>query len=575
MKTMKFALTAVAVLGAGAATAQEFGKAPVAVPAAASATVVQQPNGALAQDQAQKDAEAPASQFSDKPADTLAAFMNDPKNNIQPYDKNTGRIVVQSTVTFDVLDPEVSADFIEERNSRMMELLLNAKGEIVKSICSQMSAERLLELPANPIRKQLEDRESAIRKSVDKVKKQLDEAGIALDEAKLDTTTLSAPELMAAAAEVYNGEYASKLDEEKKARFEASKNTYNALKAEYDALVKQAEQVQNQFRDSVTKSTRSSISLSADMQIHGCSLLEQTEGAFIQNGKWKYQISALFSWSEASQKAAEAILAVADPDANVVQPVKFAPAGKRTVSEWISNLAKKGALAYWSGPRTYIDKNGDMWYLGIYATPVRDDAIEDEKAQKAAALLARAEVGYALFAQLNTTNALEEAQIDFKVDGANVTKKLRDYNEKTKEQFQDLTLFGLSKIGPTYDLKHKSGHDIHVVVYGINASNAREMKSIQDAAHKLGIKINTAQQFEFGRQEQMRRLTEMSRDNAEARNAGARQALGEAAAALLPTANAVPQNTPAAPPTVVPPATVPQRPGLRPGVQFIRNTDDF
>ena len=564
MKTMKLAMAAVAVLGAGAVTAQEFGKTPEAAPEAAPATVVQQPNGALAQDQAQKDAEASASQFSDKPADALARYMNDPANNIQPYDKNTGRIVVQSTVTFDVLDPEVSADFIEERNSRMMELLLNAKGEIVKSICSKMSAERLLELPANPIRKQLEDREAAIRKSVDKVKKQLDEAGIALDEAKLDTKTLSAPELMAAAAEVYNGEYASKLDEEKKAKFEASKNTYNTLKAEYDALVKQAEQIQNQFRDSVTKSTRSSISLSAEMQIHGCSILEQTEGAFIHNGKWKYQISALFSWSEESQRAAEAILGA--------QTVKFNP-GKQTVTEWLSNLAKKGALAYWSGPRTYIDKNGDMWYLGIYATPVRDDAIEDEKAEKAAALLARAEVGYALYAQLKTTNALEEAQIDFKVDGANVTKKLRDYNEKTMEQFQDLTLFGLSKIGPTYNLKHRSGHDIHVVVYGINASNAEEMKSIQAAAHKLGIMINTLQQHELGRQNQMRQLTDMSRNNPTARKLGADQALKELTDTLSPGQTVVPQ----APqiPEVTTPAPTPQRPGLKPGVQFIRNTDDF
>ena len=565
MKTMKLAMAAAAVLGAGAVSAQEFGEAAAEAPAAAAETVVPQPAGAIAQDQAQKDAEAPAAQFSDKPADVLAEYMNDPANNIQPYDKNTGRIVVQSTVTFDVLDPDVSADFIEERNSRMMELLLNAKGEIVKSICSQMSAERLLELPANPIRKQLKDREAAIRKNVDKIKKQLDEAGIALEEAKLDTKTLSAPELMAAAAEVYKGEYATKLDEEKKARFEASKNTYNALKAEYDALLKKAEQVQEQFRDSVTKSTRSSISLSAEMQIHGCSILEQTEGAFIQNGKWKYQISALFSWSEEAQKAAEAILSA--------QAVKFSP-GRRTVTEWVNNLAKNGALAYWSGPRTYNDKNGDMWYLGVYATPVRDDAIEDEKAQKAAALRARAEVGYALFAQLTTTNALEETQIDFKVDDASVSKKLTDYNEKTMEKFENLTLFGLSKIGPTYDLKHESGHDIHVVVYGINASNAAEMKSIQNAAHKLGIKINTEQQLELGRQEQMRQLTEASRDNADARNAGALQALGEAADALLPAADAAPQTVPAAP-SVVPPAPAPRRPGLRPGVKFIRNTDDF
>lgn len=567
VKQMRLTLAVVAALGVGVAAAQEFGKAPAAAPtaAAAPATVVQQPDGALAQDQAQKDAGAPVPQMPDRPEDALAAYMNDPANNIQPYDEKTGRIVVQSTVTFDVRNPEVSADFIEERNSRMMELLLNAKGEIVKSICATMSAERLLELPANPIRKQLEKEEREIRKHVENMKRQLDEAGVTLDEAKLDTKTLSAPELMAAAAEVYKGDYASHLDAEKKARFEAAKNDYNSIKAEYEALVKKAEQVQNQFKDSVKKSTRSAISLSAGMEIHGCSILEQTEGAFIQNGKWKYQISALFSWSDESQRAAAAILAA--------QPVKFTP-GKRTVTEWVSNLAKKNALSYWTGPRTYIDKNGDMWYLGIYATPVCEDAIADEKAQKAAALRARAEVGYALYAQLSTTNALEEAQIDFNVDGANVTKKLTDYNEKTLEKFANVTLFGLGKIGPTYNLKHKSGHDIHVVVYGINASNAQSMKSIQAAAHDLGIKINTMQQIELGRQEQMRRLAEMSRENAEARRVGAQQALGEAAAALLPAPGAAPQPTPPAPPAVTPPAPQP-RPILTPGVQFIKSTDDF
>ena len=155
MKTMKLAMAAAAVIGAGAAFAQEFGTAPSTNDAAA-AEFVQQPNGAMAQDQAQAEAAAPVQQAATKPEDALAAYMNDPKNGILPYDAKTGRIVVQSTVTFDVRNPEVSNGFIEERNARATELLLNAKAEIVKSICSKMSAERLLDLPANPIRKQLD-----------------------------------------------------------------------------------------------------------------------------------------------------------------------------------------------------------------------------------------------------------------------------------------------------------------------------------------------------------------------------------------------------------------------------------
>jgi hypothetical protein len=574
MNTKTKMIAVAAAIGVGIAQAQEFGEAPAAerqepvqMQETAEAAFVQQPGGAIAQDQMQAEKDMPQTATSElKPEEELAKYVREEK--IPSYDPDTGRIVVQASVTFDVRNPKVSDSFIEERVSRMTELLLNAKAEVVKSICSEMSAERLLELPANPIRKQLDKEEKEIRKHIDEVKGLLDEAGIALDEAKRDTKELNAPELMAAVAEVCrpDSKYAAGLDAEKKSKFEAALNDYKTLKAEYDALVKKVEQVQEQFKDSLSKKSRASISLSAEMQIHGCTILEQCEGGFIQDGKWKYQIAALFSWSEESQKAAEAIL-----DA---RSVKFAPGG-HTVEEWLDHNAQVGALADWLGPRTYIDRNGDMWYLGIYATPVCDDAIDDEKAVKAAALLARAEVGYALYAQLFTTNALDELHLDFKVDGEAVSRKLRDYSEKTMESFAGLRLFGLSKIGPTYNLKHDTGHDIHVVVYGVNASNAETMKSIQSSAHKLGIAINTKQEVERGRQAQMKKLTEMSRDNAAARNIGERQAIGETAAAFAP--EAAPAAPAAAQPRPAPaaPVAAPEQKGLRKGTRFIRRTDDF
>ena len=65
MKTMKLAMAAAAVIGAGAAFAQEFGTAPSTNDAAAE--FVQQPNGAMAQDQAQAEAAAPVQQAATKP----------------------------------------------------------------------------------------------------------------------------------------------------------------------------------------------------------------------------------------------------------------------------------------------------------------------------------------------------------------------------------------------------------------------------------------------------------------------------------------------------------------------------
>ena len=233
-KSARFAIAAAAASVAGFAHAQEFGDPLVGVqPEQAQvletdgAAFVQAADGAIAQDQAQAERDMPAAADDAKPADALAAYAREEK--IPPYDPKTGRIVVQSTVTFDVRDPNVSARFIEERVSRMTELLLNAKAEIVKSICSEMSAERLLELPANPVRKQLAAEEAEIRKHIASVKTLLDEAGVALDDAKLDTKSLSAPELMAAISDVYKADYAVGLDAEKKSRLEAAKNDYKTL----------------------------------------------------------------------------------------------------------------------------------------------------------------------------------------------------------------------------------------------------------------------------------------------------------------------------------------------------------
>ncbi len=570
MKTMKLALAAAAVLGAGAAMAQEFGdgknEAPteVGVPAEAESAepqeFVQSSDGAMAQDQKSVDFE----NEDETPENVLAKLMASEDTSL--YDEKTGRILVQSTVTFDVRNPKVSTDFIGERVSRMMELLMNAKAEIVKTICSKMSAERVLALPANPIRKQLEKEERELKKQIDYTKSLLDEAGVALENAKLDTKRLTIPELMAAIASVFKSDYAAKLDAEKKEEFAAAKNEYEKIEAEYKALLELAKAKQAEFSDNLQQKSGGNISLSAEMQIHGCTVLEQAEGSFLKNGKWKYQISALFSWSEEGQKAAEAILNA--------KKTTFVP-GKHTVTEWLNHYAKidpkQGGLADWMGPRTYIDKNGDMWYLGIYPAAALDNAVDDGKAIKAAALMARAEVGFALYADLKTENAYESLHLDVKVDGETVSKKLEDYSEKTTESFKDLVLYGVGKVGPTYNLKHSTGHDIHVVVYGVNASNAQTLKSIHANAHKLGLSINTAQEVERGRLNRMNEQTSASKNNAAARAVGAQQADQETAAAFKARAAAERKRQA----IEAAPSQPQQDKGLKKSTRFTRSTDDF
>lgn len=560
--TIKCALVAIVAFGVAAAMAQEFGAGKVE-----ENVFVQSPDGAMAQDQQQQERlerkEAPAPK--EKPSEVIGRIMRE--DDIKPYDAKTGRIVVQSTVTFDVRNPKVSKDFIHERVSRMMELLMNAKAEVIKAICTRMSAERVLILPANPIRKQLAKEEEEIRNQVAQVKSLLDEAGVKVEEAKLDTKRLTIPELMAAVADVFKSDYAAKLDAEKKAQYKAAQKEFKNLKDEYDQLVEAAKRLQAKMSDT-QKTSNADISLVAEMQIHGCTILEQAEGAYfdIASESWKYQISALYSWSEESQKAAQATLAA--------EELKF-QGGKHSVVEWLDHYAKvdpdKGGLADWMGPRTYIDKDGNMWYLGIYATPVLSNAIEDEKGVRAAALQARAEVGFALYADMKTEEAYHSLNLDVLVDGKTITKKFEDYSNKTRERFSDLVFHGLSQVGPTYDLTHSSGVPIHVVVYGINACDAKSMKTIQKNAKDLAIEVNTKMEMERGWVKRSREQVEASRNNPAVRDAGAAQADAELSETLRKragTGNAGKAQT-APVPAVKQPAM------LKQGTRFTRATDDF
>lgn len=579
--TIKCALVATIALGAGVSLAQEFGavkeeQPPVTASEDKSASVQvfeQDPKGAMAQDQAYvEDFDRHDGQdVANKHPEDLIADLFDPKKTeepLQPYDPKTGRILVQSTVTFDVRNPRVSKDFIGERVSRMMELLLNAKAEIIKTICTKMTAERVLTLPANPIRKQLQKEEQEMRDQIVYMKKLLDEAGVKVDEARLNTKRLSIPELMAAVADVFKSDYAAKIDAAKKEEYKVALDDYNKLKKNYEAFVDSAKKLQSKMDDDRQKTSKADISLTASMQIHGCTIVDQAEGAFIQDGKWKYQISATYSWSEEAQKAAEAILAGKD--------TKFKE-GKHNVVDWLDHYAKvdpkDGGLADWMGPRTYIDDKGNMWYLGIYASAVLDNAIDDEKAMKAAALMARAEVGFALYSTVATSNAYESLQLDVKVDGETVTKKLQDYSEKTRESFKDLMLYGVAKVGPTYNLTHSTGHKIHVVVYGVNASNAKAMKSIRKNADELAIKINTIQEEERGYRTEKDSQVNASRNNTDARRAGAERASQETAEFIRK------QNESARPRQNVqrptPRTNGCQSPGLQPGARMKRATDDF
>lgn len=533
----KFALAAAVAAGMGtAAFALEFkeGAKDASVASAGNAqateakgkataeTFVEKPNGAMAQDQKHK--EEPNSAVNDASKSALTRITEIFNAECKPidndkkaaYDEKTGRIAVVVSVHFDVQDPDVDTDFLKTRASKMTELLIRAKAEIATAIFSKMSAERILEIPGNPIEKQLNEEKEKVEKAVAKLKKALDAAGLKVDEARLDKDRMSLPELVASASTLIkeNDNYAANLDKDKKSKYDAAKNTYEQVKAEYEALLEKAKTIKDDLKDKMEKKVESAISISSEMQLHGCSILEQADYCDLVDGKYQYEIAVIFTWSMEAQLASEYILSGRK---------LVLEEGGHSINEWVEHYAKNGALGDWMGPRTYIDDERQLWFIGIAATPVKSRANDQDKEVQIAALRARAEVGYALYSDVQTASELKTLSVDLDINGKTLTKVLEDYSEKTSEKFAKLSLFGLTRIGQ-YKLKHSTGQQINVLVYGINAANAEAMKKNHQAAHEAGIRINLAQQFEAGRLARMHQQQEASKDSQVMRDAGSQAA---------------------------------------------------
>ena len=573
-----FAATIAATLGA---SAQEFGvpgeaaveavqevvqaPAPAAEPAVEAPVVIAE-GGAVAQDQA--DLERSAEDLVNEYFVTRVG---------KTYDPETGRIVVQATKRFDVKNPKVSTEFLKVRSAKMTELLIEAKAQIVSSIFSKMSAERILEIPGNPIEKQLATIIDEVQRQAEYTGAELERLGIELSAAQEDMKSMSVNEIMAAVTQVIEStdkeNLAAKFDTEKKARYEQVKAEFERTTAEYRALQEKAEQIRRDLQDNIERKTASSISRAANMQIHGCTIIQQADSVRETGGKWTYEMSILFSWSPEAQSAASAILGGRD--------VRFPPnKNGRSVIDWVNNFRAKGALGDWMGPRTFVDGDGNMWYLGIAAAPVLSNANADDKSEKTAELEAAAEVVYALYADAYIDVNLKKLTMDINVDGATEQKVLEDFDYKASESFSNISIHGLMKIA-SFKTTHKStGQQIHVVIYGVNANQAATLRDIRNGAKDLAIYVNALQEVERGRTERIEELVNASKNNASARALGSNQVTDETAAAFtellggIPAPKAVVPEVPALP-APAKPYVKPENGRLRPSSRIIFSDDDF
>ncbi len=472
-----------------------------------------------------QEAEEPKSEpTADEPAPTademLQEWLNGKDGLENGYDAEKNRIIVINSIEFDIKNPKVSKEFIKIRTEKMSQLLLQAKAEIIETIMSSMSASRILDIPGNPIAVQMEEEMEEINGEIKVMGEELAEMDAKLAESLKNRDTMTHNEIFSVISSWFtrSGEenLAQTLTEEKKAAYDKAYENFKVAQKRYDEVLEKAETLKGKLSESLS----TNISRVSAMPIYGCTILQQAETYTKESsGAYKCRMAIVYAWSNEMQTAAGEILKG--------ESIPFTP-GKKSIKQWLSSKAKTGAFASWVGPRQYIDDKGNMWFLGISCTPVAKRATENNKARLIANINAAAEVMFSLYADASTSSTVEKLmQTKVGANGEDETKVYEDVHTKQQESFKDIQISGNSKLWSGTVRHPASGLDLNVSIYGVNSGSVKALKAIQTASHALGIEVNTAQEVERGRQQQMKQSFESSKSNAAARATGAAQARSE------------------------------------------------
>ena len=512
----KLMITTMAAVAAVTVNAQEFGGAAAPAEGTPAAAAVQElppetGTGPAVAEMQQVQAEEVAPAQTAKEA--IEEYFNSKENWSKGYDEDADRIIVSDFIEFDVKNPKVSAEFIDRRKEKMSELMLKAKAKIIETIMSKMSGSRILDVPGNPIAKQLEKEQKEMNKALQAARDDLAKLDANLAEALSARDGLTASELVAVISSWFTKadkeNIAAKFDADKKEAYANAKADFEAASAKYKELAEKAEAL----KGTISKKMETSLSRVSAMPIYGCTVLQQAESITEKNGRYKYQIAILYSWSGEMMKASGEILKG--------EAVKFKP-GKKSMKEWIAGKARKGALAQWIGPRQFIDNNGNMWFLGIACAAIDDDSDTSEANREAAELEAASEVMFALYSDATSSKTLNKLmRTKVGANGEKETQVFKDFSKSQGESFKDIQISGNAELWSGTVRHEPSGLDMHVVVNGVNSGSVRALKDIQARAVSLGVEVNTYQEMERGRQDQLRNSFEASKNNAAARTAGA------------------------------------------------------
>ncbi len=528
MKTMKLALAAVAVLGAGAVCAQDMGTAPAATaPATSAAVVPNAPTGTsvatqtttpapIIQDEAEKtiaaveeggktlqeaQKEIGAGQekymatenkseakklFKDAEALVIEKLGKLKKKGVDGemhplevgFDEDSQSIIVIGSAVAVVDNPANDETFVDVRNLKALEAYLEAKASIIRALETQFDADARATTKLNSVPAETDDEKLFKQKSEEL-------------EMKRQELAKKLSELDERQAAVVNGntvgeKFGVLLDAViKKLDTDYKPESLTADKIQVrDQVKKQCEMLAQEIKELSEMAERlpvvpqneieTGVRLYAEMPLLGANVLVQAESWDKETGT--YMVSMAVVWSPKLQAQA---VAVAHGDFAASSPGRF------SIRDWMSQQS----LECMVGPRRFVDDRGRNINLGFAAADM-NCATTLRKANRALAdAFAFQFVAFSLFGDVEAYREAKATYKDYhnkwtKEDKAKFTKKLLDVvnnkAEGTLRGCMPLSQYAREYVHPI------SGHRMYVAPFHLNpklagAASLLIQKSFDDA----------------------------------------------------------------------------------------------
>lgn len=469
-KLMKLALSAVAILGAGAVTAQEMGAVaapavpakPVETPVLASAIPTPSDQGQATVMESQKEAPAVVANRNVKNARAVVQAKIGAKYTIG-YDEERGCIIQIGFAQAPVSDPAKSANYIQVRDMLAREAMLNAKMTIAKLIRQKVSALNRVSIlgtreNAEYSKKYAEDI-AAAQQQQDKVKQLLAQLESA-EANRLEGVTVGDrwDALMDGIIARIDAKYSKEqVDASKKEQYLMVKAAYEEAKRRLDDLRQKAAALAPPIGEN-----ESEMVSQANIKLLGATTLLQAESWDGEN----YQVAMAVVWSPKLQERAVKTLGGA-----IVETGKK---GDLPLTKWLQQ--NSDALASMVGSRQYSDDRGRQYVLGISACEVSNDVNMQQLDMEQADMFAQQAVVFALFSDGKTSQKAKEAMQKYKNNNPNDTKAA--YAKDVWEAVKDLTISGLGKVYDTQLIHPISGKEIYVSVAAVDSALAAKSSEI-------------------------------------------------------------------------------------------------